>query len=300
VGRFVSAPAVGRPRRHAGAAARAGIPQNPAVPEIRFELDQGVALLTLDRPAQLNAFTGAMGRELGAAYRACDSDDAVRVVVLTGAGRAFCAGADLGAGEATFAAPGAGFSAAGVDPPAFALRKPVIAAMNGHAVGIGLTLALQCDVRLVADEGKYGVVQVRRGVLPDAYAHWTLPRIAGLSRAAELLLSGRLLRGEEAVAFGIASRSLPAGQVLHAALEQAREIARETAPLSVALSKRLLWRSLGLGPDEVGRLETELHLHLMGKPDALEGVRAHLERRPPRFSLQVSRDWPEWPDEGGA
>jgi enoyl-CoA hydratase/carnithine racemase len=267
--------------------------------EVRCERDQGVAVLTLDRPAQLNAFTGRMGRELGEAYRACDADDDVRVLVLTGAGRAFCAGADLGAGEATFDAPGAGFSAAGVDPPAFELRKPVIAAMNGHAVGIGLTLALQCDVRLVANEGKYGVVQVRRGVLPDAYAHWTLPRIAGLSRAAEVLLGGGLFRGEQAVALGIASRSLPSEQVLPAALELAREIARETAPLSVALAKRLLWRSLDLGPAEVGRLETGLHLHLMGKPDAIEGVRAHLERRPPRFSLRVSRDWPEWPEEDG-
>jgi len=266
--------------------------------DLRFERDEGVAILTLDRPAQLNAFTGAMGRELGEAYRACDADDEIRAVVLTGAGRAFCAGADLGAGDATFGAPGAGFSAAGVDPPAWEVRKPVIAAMNGHAVGIGLTLALQCDVRIAANEGKYGVVQVRRGVLPDAYSHWTLPRIAGLSRAAEVLLSGRLYRGEEAAALGLASRSLPAAQVLDAALDLAREIAREAAPLSVALSKRLLWSSLGLGPTEVGRLETELHLHLMGRPDAIEGVRAHLERRPPEFSLRVARDWPEWPGEG--
>jgi enoyl-CoA hydratase/carnithine racemase len=267
--------------------------------EIRFDVDQGVALLTLDRPDHLNAFTGAMGRELGAAYRACDSDDAVRAVVLTGAGRAFCAGADLAAGDATFATPGAGFSAAGVDPPAWEVRKPVIAAMNGHAIGIGLTLALQCDVRIAAQEGKYGVVQVRRGVMPDAYSHWTLPRIAGLSRAAEVLLTGRSFGGEEAVALGIASRSLPAEQVLPAALELARELAVHTAPLSVAVSKRLLWRGLGLGPAEVGRLETELHRHLMGKPDAVEGVWAHLERRPPRFSLQVGRDWPEWPGEEG-
>jgi enoyl-CoA hydratase/carnithine racemase len=265
--------------------------------DLRFEVDRGVAVLTLNRPEQLNAFTGRMGRELGAAYRACDADDAIRAVVLTGSGRAFCAGADLGAGEATFDAPGAGFSAAGVDPPAWAVRKPVIAALNGHAVGIGLTLALQCDVRIAALEGKYGVVQVRRGVMPDACSHWTLPRIAGLSRAAEVLLTGRTFLGEEAVALGIASRALPADRVLPAALELAREIALHAAPLSVAVSKRLLWQGLGLGPAEVGRLETELHLHLMGKPDAIEGVRAHLERRPPRFTLSVSRDWPEWPGE---
>jgi enoyl-CoA hydratase/carnithine racemase len=266
--------------------------------EVRLERRDAIAILTLDRPDRLNAFTGAMGRELGAAYRECDADDSVRALVLTGAGRAFCAGADLAPGDATFDAPGKGFSAAGVDPPAFELRKPVIAAVNGHAIGIGLTLALQCDIRLMALDAKYGVVQVRRGVMPDAYAHWTLPRIAGLSRAAEVLLTGRTFRGEEAVALGIASRALPAEQVLPAALELAGEIAVHAAPLSVGIAKQLLWRGLGLGPREVGRLETELHLHLMGRPDAIEGVRAHLERRPPRFSSRVNRDWPEWPGEG--
>jgi enoyl-CoA hydratase/carnithine racemase len=262
--------------------------------EIRLEVDGGVAVVTLDRPDRLNTYTGTMGRELGEAYRACDADDAVRAVVLTGAGRAFCAGADLGTGDATFAAPGEGFSSAGVDPPAWEVRKPVIAAMNGHAVGIGLTLALQCDVRIAAVEGRYGVLQVRRGVLPDAFAHWTLPRIAGLSRAAEILLTGRAFGGEEAVALGIASRAVAAEQVLPAALELAREIAVHTAPLSVAVAKRLLWEGLRLDAAEVGRLETELHRHLMGRPDAIEGVRAHLERRPPRWTLRVSRDWPEW------
>ena len=260
--------------------------------DLRFEVDDGVATLTLDRPDQLNAYSGAMGRALGAAYRECDRDDAIRAVVLTGAGRAFCAGADLSPGDATFGAPGEGFSAAAVDPPAWEVRKPVIAAVNGHAIGLGLTLALQCDVRIVALEGKYGVVQVRRGVMPDAYAHWTLPRIAGLSRAAEILLTGRTFRGEEAVALGIASRALPAPEVLPACLEIARDIAANTAPLSVAVTKRLLWQSFGLDAREVGRRETQLHLHLMGKRDAIEGVRAHLERRPPRWQLRVSRDWP--------
>jgi enoyl-CoA hydratase/carnithine racemase len=266
--------------------------------DLRFEVDDGVALLTLDRPDQLNAYTGSMGRDLGAAYRECDGNDAIRAVVLTGAGRAFCAGADLSPGDETFGAPGQGFSAAAVDPPAWEVRKPVIAAVNGHAIGLGFTLALQCDLRVVALEGKYGVVQVRRGVMPDAYAHWTLPRIVGLSRAADILLTGRTFRGDEAVALGIASRALPAAEVLPACLEIARDIATNTAPLSVAFTKRLLWSSFGLDARAVGRLETQLHLHLMGKPDAVEGVRAFLERRPPRWELRVSRDWPEWPDEG--
>ena len=264
--------------------------------DLRFELRDGVARITLHRPDAGNAFSGAMGRALGDAYRRCDEDDAVRAVVLTGAGSAFCVGADLAAGADTFAAPEqADFSAAAFDPPAFAIRKPVIAAVNGHAIGLGLTMALQCDLRILAREGKYGIVQVRRGVMPDAYAHYTLPRIVGLSRAAELLLTGRKLDGAEAEAIGLASRVVPAAEVLPLALEIAEDIARHTAPLSVAVTKRLLWESAALSPAEVERKETALHHHLMGRADAIEGVRAYLERRAPQWKLSVSRDWPEWP-----
>ena len=248
------------------------------------------------RPEQRNAFSGAMGRELGEAYRRCDRDDAVRAVVVTGAGRAFCAGADLTAGASTFGKrEAAGFSAAGFDPPAWEVRKPVIAAVNGHAIGIGLTLALQCDVRYLAREGKYGVVQVRRGVMPDAYAHWTLPRIAGVARAAELLLTGRTIDGPAAVEMGIASRALPADEVLPATLEIAREIATATAPLSAAVAKKLLWESFELTAADVERKETALHHHLMRHPDAIEGVVAFLEKRNPRFTGSVAREWPDWP-----
>lgn len=265
---------------------------------LTFELTDGVALLTLDRPEQLNAFSGRMGEQLGAAYRRCDEDDDVRVVVLTGAGRAFCAGADLASGADTFGKPEehSGFSAAAVDPPAFALRKPVIAAVNGHAIGLGLTLALQCDLRFLAREGKYGVVQVRRGVMPDAYAHWTLPRLVGMARAAEVLLTGRRMSGEEAFALGLASRLLPAEEVLPAALEVARDLADNTAPVSVAVTKRLLWESFACSPADVERKETALHHHLMGREDAIEGAMAWIEKRAPRWKLRVSRDWPEWPE----
>jgi enoyl-CoA hydratase/carnithine racemase len=267
--------------------------------DIRFALDEGVATITLHRPDELNAFSGRMGAELGDAYRRCDDDDAVRAIVLTGAGRAFCAGADMSRGGATFdleRATDAAFSAAAVDPPAFALRKPVIAAVNGHAVGLGLTLALQCDLRILALEGRYGVLQVRRGVMPDAYAHFTLPRIAGMARAAELLLTGCRIGGEEAVAMGIANRALPAPEVLPAALEIARDIAVNTAPLSVAVTKKLLWESPELTASDVERKETALHHHLMRRADAIEGGLAYAERRPPRWKLSVSRDWPDWPE----
>ena len=265
---------------------------------LRFELEDGVATITLQRPEQDNAFSYEMGVGLSEAYRRCDEDDEVRAAVVTGAGRAFCVGADMSAGAATFERPDSPeFSAAAFDPPAFAVRKPVIAAVNGHAIGLGFTLALQCDIRIVARDAKYGVVQVRRGVMPDAYAHFTLPRIAGFACAAELLLTGRKIQGEEAVALGLASRALPAEEVLPAALEIARDIAANTAPLSVAVTKRLLWESGSLSAADVERKETALHHHLMGRADAIEGVMAYLERRPPNWKLRVSKDWPAaWPD----
>jgi len=263
--------------------------------DIRFEVKEGVAIIELHRPEQLNTYSLKMGVELGHAYRTCDRDDAIRAVVLTGAGGAFCAGADMSVGEDTFAKQDAStFSAAGVEPPAWEVRKPVIAAVNGHAVGIGLTLALQCDMRIVANDGKYGILQVRRGVMPDSYSHWTLPRIVGLERASYLMLTGRKVSGAEAVDLGIALKSLPADEVLPAAIEIAQDIAVNTAPLSVAVAKRLLWESMNLTRAEVGRLETELHHHLMGRADAIEGVMAGLERRNPQWKLSVNDDWPEW------
>jgi len=264
--------------------------------DIRFEVSDGVAIIELHRPEHLNTYTGRMGAELGDAYRTCDNDDSIRAVVLTGAGRAFCAGADMSLGEETFAKQDQQtFSAAGVDPPAWEVRKPVIAALNGHAIGIGLTLALQCDMRIVANESKYSIVQVRRGVMPDGYSHWTLPRLVGMERAAYLLLTGRTVSGTEAAELGIASRSLPAAEVLPAALEIARDIAVNTAPLSVAVTKRLLWESPTLTRAQVGHKETELHHHLMGCSDAIEGPMAWIERRTPQWKLSVKKDWPEWP-----
>ncbi len=264
--------------------------------EIRFELAEGVAQITLACPERRNAFSGRMGQEWSHAYRRCDADDAVRAVVVTGSGDSFCVGADLAAGDATFARQESeDFSAGALATPAWEVRKPVIAALNGHAIGLGLTLALQCDIRLLAREGRYGIVQVRRGVMPDAYSHWTLQRLVGLERAALLLLTGTRIGGDEAAAIGLASRALPAAEVLPAALALAREVATQTAPLSVAISKRLLWQSATLPRAEVERRETALHHHLMGRPDSVEGVKAYLERRNPRFTGSVARDWPEWP-----
>ncbi|SPM33127.1 Enoyl-CoA hydratase/carnithine racemase [Mycobacterium rhizamassiliense] len=268
-------------------------------PDVLVEVSAGVAVLTLNRPEHLNAYTAEMGALLSRAYRNCDEDDDVRAIVLTGAGRAFCAGADFSDGATPFDAPGddGAFSASPIDPAAFELCKPVIAALNGHAVGIGLTIALQADIRVVADDAKYGVVQVRRGVIGDCMSHWTLTHLTNLGVAAEVLLTGRTFTGSEAAALGIANRAMPADQVLEHALEMARDIAVNVAPMSAALSKRLLWDSAihNYSPRQVASLETQLHRRVMGTPDAAEGVAAFFDKRPPRFSASVSSEWTALP-----
>ncbi len=266
--------------------------------DLRVDLHDRVAVLTLDRPDHLNAFSGAMGRSLTTALRAADTDDSIRVVILTGAGRAFCAGADFSGGSGVFGAPTKDtFSSDPLDDfHPWDVRKPVIAAINGHAVGLGLTMTLQCDIRIVADDAKLGIVQTRRGILPDLHSHWTLPRIVGHARATELLLTGRMFRGNDALEWGLATEALPAEQVLPRALELAHEIATHTAPISVGASKRLLWMHAP-PPDRVNDLERDIHLHLMGTADSREGVMAYMEKRDPQWSLTMSEDWPAWLDD---
>ena len=255
--------------------------------EVTLTVDaDGVALITLDGGDDLNLFSSATGRALGAAFRTCDTDDAVRAVVLTGAGSAFCAGADLSHGSGAFAEPGADFSASPVQPPAWQVRKLVVAALNGHAIGIGLTLALQCDLRIVALDAKLAIPQVRRGMIGDAQSHFTLRRLAGTAIAADLLLTGRTLDGAEAAARGIATEALPATEVLAAAMERARDVALNVSPAALALSKEILWSDGSA--EEVADAETRAHRRLMSHPDAAEGPAAWRERRTPRWSLRVS------------
>jgi enoyl-CoA hydratase/carnithine racemase len=268
--------------------------------DVTVHVNEGVAVLTLNRPAHLNAYTADMGRLISQAYLDCDGDDDVRAIVVTGAGHAFCVGADFSGSISPFDAPpdDGTFSASPINPAAFELRKPVIAALNGHAIGIGLTIALQADIRIVAEDAKYGVVQVRRGVIPDCMSHWTLAHLANLGVAAEVLLTGRTFTGTEAVALGIANRALPAERVLDHAVETARDIAVHVAPMSAALCKRLLWDSAinNYTAREVASLETQLHHRVMGTADAREGVEAFLDRRPPRFSSRLSDDWTALPE----
>ena len=254
---------------------------------VRMDVDaDGVAVLTLDGPDTLNAISGETTRLLSEAYRACDADDRVRAVVVTGAGRAFSAGADMSEGSTAFAAPDAAFSASPFDPPAWRVRKLVVAAVNGHAIGIGLTLALQCDLRFVAADAQLAIPQVRRGVIGDAQSHATLRRIAGTAVAADLLLTGRTISGQEAADLGLANQALPAADVLPTAISRARDVALHASSAAIALSKSILWSDLSL--EQVGAAETAAHHLLMAHPDAVEGPAAWRERRRPDWGLRVS------------
>ena len=260
--------------------------------QILYEVIDGVALVTLNRPDKLNAMTAQMGAEMGDAMAEADADDAVRAVVLTGAGRAFCAGADLGTGRG-FAAGWGGVERSYRRMWPMEVRKPVIAAIQGAAVGAGLTWPLQADIRYVADDAKLAFAFVRRGVLPELASHVILPRLAGLARAAELLLSGRTFLGREAVEYGVATRALEKSEVLPAALALARDIATNAAPLPVAISKRLLWEGIGIDLGEWREREARLFAATTRHPDAREGTVSFFEKRAPRWTGSIAREFPE-------
>lgn len=270
--------------------------------EIRYAVEDGVATVTLNRPERMNAFTPRMCGDLLRAFEAADADDAVRAVVVTGAGRAFCAGADLGSGGDTFdsAAQGAKDTLEThrdggglVSLKVYSLKKPVIAAINGPAVGVGITMTLPMDVRIAAAGAKIGFVFARRGIVPEAASSWFLPRLVGIERAAEWVYTGRVFDAAEAHAARLVSRVLPADEVLPAALALAREIADNTSAVSVALSRQLLWRMMGASsPLETHRIDSKCIFWMGRSPDAYEGVSAFLEKRPARFAMRPSADMP--------
>lgn len=279
---------------------------------IRLDRDGHVATLTLDRPDRLNAFNDTMVRELVAACDEVDGDDSIRAVVVTGAGRAFCAGADLGRGDETFDAEarskadgdGKDRWANGIRRDGggivtlrfFDLTKPLIAAINGPAVGIGITMTLPMDVRLLADGAKIGFVFARRGITPEACSSWFLPRLVGMSQAARWCYSGRVFPAAEAAAGGLGELVGP-DELLGRARELADEFA-ESAPVSVALTRRLLWRGLTFThPMEAHRADSRAIQALGRMADAREGVTSFLEKRPPEWSLRPSEDLPDvFPD----
>ncbi|MBU6200732.1 MAG: crotonase/enoyl-CoA hydratase family protein [Acidobacteria bacterium] len=279
---------------------------------IRYGVEDRVATIELHRPERLNAFTGTMMRELIAAFDLVDADDGVSAVIVTGSGRAFCAGADLGGGGGTFAGPelsedgGDGVRRDGggtVSLRIFDCTKPVIAAINGPAVGVGITMTLPMDVRMASTDAKMGFVFVRRGIVPEACSSWFLPRIVGISRAQEWVATGRVFGAEEALAGGLV-RSLHApDRLLDDARALAREIADNAAPVSVALARRMLWRMLGAAhPMEAHRADSRGMQARGRSADAAEGVTSFLEKRPPRFVDRVSDGLPDvlpWMEEPG-
>jgi len=269
--------------------------------QILYEAGEGVLTITLHRPEKLNAFTPTMMRELIDAFDRADADDGVRAVIVTGAGRAFCAGADLSGGGGTFDntardtlkthRDGGGLVALRI----FESKKPVIAAINGPAVGVGITMTLPMDVRLASTEARIGFVFARRGIVPEACSSWFLPRVVGISRAAEWVYTGRVFSAEEALAGGLVSRVVAPADLLETARGLAREIADNTSAVSVALSRQLLWRMLGADhPMEAHKVDSRAIYWMGGSADAREGVAAFLEKRPARFTLRPSADLPEF------
>jgi len=270
--------------------------------QILYAVDAGVLTITLNRPERLNAFTARMMYELLDAFERADADDAVRAVIVTGAGRAFCAGADLGSGGGTFdysgeAQPieshrdGGGLVALRI----FASKKPVIAAINGPAVGVGITMTLPMDVRIAASGARMGFVFARRGIVAEACSTWFLPRVVGISRATEWVLSGRVFPAEEALAGGLVSRVVAPEALIDTARGLAREIADNTSALSVALCRQMLWRMLGADhPMEAHKVDSRAIYWMGQSADAREGVQAFLEKRPARFTLRPSADMPEF------
>jgi enoyl-CoA hydratase/carnithine racemase len=280
---------------------------------IRLEVEDGIATLTLNRPDKLNAFNTLMMQEMIAAFDQTDADDSVRVVIVTGAGRAFCAGADLSAGAATFDYSTRG----GEDKEARTLDgvqrdggglltlriydslKPVIAAVNGPAVGVGVTMQLAMDIRMASTDARYGFVFSRRGINPEACSSWFLPRLVGIQTALEWCYSGRVFPAQEALEKGLV-RSLHAPEdLLPAARALAREIADNTAPVSIALTRQLIWRMAGATHPMEAHMADSRGIQARGAmPDAKEGVTSFLEKRLPQYPDRVSTDlpniWEHW------
>jgi enoyl-CoA hydratase/carnithine racemase len=268
--------------------------------QITAETSDGVLTITLNRPERLNAWTAQMGYELRTAFDRADADDEVRAIILTGAGRGFCAGADLASGGDTFDYRKHGSAGPPRDNGGeFTLRvfestKPTIAAINGPAVGVGATMTLPMDVRLAAEDARIGFVFARRGIIPEACSSWFLPRVVGISRAMEWAATGRVFSAQEALDGGLVRSLHPKDELLDAARSLAREIAENTAPVSVALARRLMWRMLGVEhPMIAHRADSRGMLARGQSADAVEGITAFLEKRPASFPDRVSDGLPD-------
>jgi enoyl-CoA hydratase/carnithine racemase len=284
-----------------------------------YEVSEHVLTITLNRPDRLNAFTGTMMNELIAAFDAADADDDVRAIIVTGAGRAFCAGADLSEGTKTF-----DFAAradrpdkqgtpqrpdGGIDYSHESVRdgggrvslriyeclKPVIAAINGAAVGVGATMLLPMDIRIASSDARFGFVFNRRGITPEACSSWFLPRAVGISQALEWTYSGRVFGAQEALDGRLVKQVVAPEELMNTARALAREIADNSAPVSVALTRQMLWRMLGADhPMEAHKVDSR-SIYARGRmQDVKEGISSFLEKRPPVFTEKVSQDMPDF------
>lgn len=264
----------------------------PSYNTLLLDHDRGVTLVTLNRPDKMNAFNAEMSAELAAAMLALDDDDNTRAIVVTGAGRAFSAGADMGGGTTPGTKSAGSEAALPAAPPLrpWELRTPIIAAINGAAVGMGLTYPLMWDIRIAAEDAKLGLVFTRRGLVPEGNASWLLSRLIGASAALELLLTGRIFSGREAAELGLVTRAVPRDDVVETALALAVDLAENTSPAAVAVTKKMFYKYLEQGDRWAARVE-ELDLFRWAgqQSDAGEGVRSFLEKRPPEWT-GVSRD----------
>ena len=284
--------------------------------EILVDVKEQILTLTLHRPDKLNAFTGTMMNELIDVFTKVNTDDDVRVVIVTGAGRAFCAGADLSAGASTFDAsanPGRAERNAGSDATVdysdervrdgggrvtlaiFDCLKPVIAAVNGPAVGIGATMQLAMDIRIASEHARFGFVFSRRGIVPEAASSWFLPKIVGIAQALEWCFSGRVFDAKEALAGGLVSKVVGPDELLGAAHKLAAEIRDNTSVVSVALIRQMLWKLSALDhPMEAHKIDSRGMYSRGQSDDVKEGVVSFLEKRPAKFPQKVSKDMPRF------
>ncbi|PDT71420.1 enoyl-CoA hydratase-related protein [Bradyrhizobium sp. C9] len=269
---------------------------------ITCDVDGSLMIVTLNRPDKLNAYTGTMGAEIADAFQRADADDSVRAIIVTGAGRAFCAGADVSGGAKSFdtsGSHGAGvFASAGQRSGRFVeaifnCRKPSIAAINGAAVGVGITMTLPMDIRIAARGAKIGFIFARRGLVPEAGSAWFLPKLVGLPQSLRWCLSGRTFDADEALAGGLVSEVVEPDVLLERARQIAHEMTAETSAVSVALTRQMLWRFAGApDPFELLAIDKPMSVERGGHADVREGVQSFIEKRKPAFPGKVSQDMP--------
>jgi len=270
--------------------------------QIIYEVQNRIALITLNRPDQLNAWTIAMKDEIIQALGLAEADDSVRVVVVTGAGRAYCAGADLSSGGFNVTSDGNGQREVHRDTAGQAtltmydMKKPIIAAINGPAVGVGITMTLAMDIRIAADNvSKMGFVFNRRGIVPEGCSTYFLPRIVGISLASELIMTGRIFSAKEALDMGLVSHVVPPEDLMKTVMGLAGDIAENTSAISAALARQMLWKGMGDDHPMPAHIRESLGLdYMMSREDCLEGVTSFLEKRPARFSMKPSKDMPDF------